>query len=198
MFDWSESFMYKTKRIYAIFVLFFSCFLVLSACNSKNTVEEYLYNNNQWNSSKEEIVKNEGKEPDEIKTGEKELLQYADVEYFGHKGITEYILEHNKLQEVYFDISFSEGENMDAIKETFKNILSEMESQYGEASLTASLVRKGEEIESMEEVDYDLENPFGYNAQWYNENEKERERFISLTLYGELKIITISYEKVNK
>lgn len=190
--------MYKIKKAYVVFTLLASCFLMLSACSSKNMVEKHLYKNNKWDSTKEQITKKEGREPDEVKTGENQVLQYRDVDYFDHKGTIEYILENNKLQEVFFDISFSEDDDMDKIKENFREILSAMVAQYGETSLEASVVRKDDGFETLENIDYDLEKPFGYSVQWYNKEEKDRERLISLTFRGEIRMITIGYAKINK
>ena len=177
--------------------------LLFSACNSKDTVENYYYNGNKWDANQESIIKNEGNNPDEIIEGQNVLLRYKNVDYIGtgYKGIVEYILEDDKLQGVYFDYGFSDDEDdedIESLKNAFKNILDAMKNKYGDPSLLATTIRKGDELETIENLNYDIEAPYYYTVQWFNKDEGKRERLISLILYGEIEGITVSYEKIPK
>jgi len=192
--------MYKTKKICKGYMLIVFFVLSFSACNSKDMVENHYYNENKWNTNQKNIIKNEGKNPDEIIEGQNVLLRYKDIDYIntGYKGIVEYILEDDKLQGVYFDYGFSDNEDIENLKNAFTDILDAMKNKYGEPSILATTVRKGEGLETMENLDYDIERPYYYTVQWFNEEEEKRERLISLILYGEIEGITVSYEKMPK
>ncbi len=203
-------FMYKAKnkKIYKeyIFIMFFV--LLFTSCSSKDTkdtIANYYYKGNKWGTNQESIIKNEKKDPDEIIEGQNVLLRYKDVDYLnaGYKGTVEYILENDKLQEVYFDYGFLENadisdESIKNLKSTFKDMLDVMKNEFGEPSLLTTTTRKDDGLETIEELNYDINRPYGYTVQWFDENEEERERIISLVLYGEIEGITVSYMRIPK
>lgn len=158
-------------------------------------IDTAYYNDIKWGASAKDIIQKEGMEPDYINSGMISVMGYENRIFEGYGGTVEYIMEKDKLEEVYFDIELRNTDTEERFQ-VFSDLLRKMEEKYGSASINKTLIRtEPDTTEEIEGIVYHSENPYLYTSQWSGFSEERSQRYISLTLYDEAGYIEVSFAK---